>query len=399
LEFKWERGVSELLPVLAVVLVGGRIASGVSLRLGLPGVFGELVLGLAIGPVIVHWLNGGATVETFGEIGVLVLMLLVGLETDISVIKSVGKAAFLVAFAGAILPTFAGAAVASWFGESMRVSLFIGVALSATSVSITAATLRELGRLNTTAGRTILVAAVIDDVIGLLLISMVAREGGDSPAIAGLRVVAFLAVAAAGGALLGPLLSVLERHVEEFLAVAVGLGLLYAWMAEEIGGLAGITGAYLAGLLLARAMPHKPLARGVEALASGFFATLFFVSLGLHVRLEAVSPVWVLALGAVALVTKFVVCGLGAWVGGLDKIDSLAIGVGMIPRGEVALIVASIGLNRGVLADGLFSMLVVVVILTTVVTPVLLKLVFALTEGSVPRALPLASGYASKGSD
>jgi Kef-type K+ transport system membrane component KefB len=391
--------VSELLPILALVLVGGRVAAGVSTRLGLPGVFGELVLGLALGPFIVRRLNGGGAVETFGEIGVLVLMLLVGLETDVAVVRSVGKAAFLVAFSGAMLPTFAGAAVAGWLGESTRVSLFIGVALSATSVSITAATLRELGKLNSTAGRTILVAAVIDDVIGLLLISLVAREGGDSPAVAGLRVLAFVVLVAAGGYLLRPFLAVLERHVEEFLAVAVGLGLFYAWLAERVGGLAGITGAYLAGLFLARAMPHQPLARGVEALTSGFFATLFFVSLGLHVRLGAVSPTWVVALVVVAVLTKSVGCGLGARVAGLDRLDALAVGVGMIPRGEVALIVASLGFDRGVLTTDLFSMLVVVVIVTTVATPVLLKLVYGLTERGRVAMPKLAGGLVSEGSD
>jgi Kef-type K+ transport system membrane component KefB len=377
--------MSDLLPVLAIALVGGRLAATGAVRFGLPGVFGELMLGLLLGPIIVRWMSGGETIETLGQIGVLVLMLLIGLETDLTVVKSVGKPAFLVAFLGAITPIIAGTAVARWMGEANDAALFIGVALAATSVSITAVTLRELGKLDSTAGRTILFAAVIDDILVLLFVSMVGESNGDNVGVASLRVCVYLLLAGiVGGFALKPALSRLEGHVDSFLAVAVGFGLLSAWAAERIGGLAGITGAYIAGLLLARALPEQPLAHGVEALATGFFATIFFVSLGLHVEVGSVSPSLLVLLGLLAVATKVFGGSIGARIAGLGRADSIIVGTGMVPRGEVALIVASIGFNRGNLSSGLFSLLVLVVIFTTVVTPLLLKAVYAVVERGLP---------------
>jgi len=367
-----------------VILVCGRLAAAVATRFGLPGVFGELVLGLALGPFVVRWLGGGDLIGELGEVGVLVLMLLVGLETDVTVVRSVGKSALLVAFGGALLAAGLTASVALGRGQPLRVSLFIGVALCATSVSITAVTLRQMGRLDTPAGRTIMVAAVIDDVIGLLLVAMISQGGGSSPAVAGLRLIAFLGFVVAGGLVLRPLLTTLERHVEEFLAVAVGLGLLYAWAAQAIGGLAGITGAYAAGLVLARAMPHQRFAHGVESLASGFFATLFFVSLGLNVHLRAVSPQLVVLFGVLAITGKALGAGIGARLSGLSRGDTLIVSSGMVPQGEVSLIVAALGLREGLLSAGLFSTIVIAVLGTTLVTPVLLKFTCSLMENGLP---------------
>jgi len=240
---------------------------------------------------------------------------------------------------------------------------------------------RELGKLNSIAGQTILVAAVLDDILVLLLVSFVGGSTGGSPLGAGLKMVAFLVIAMGGGALaLKPILKKLESHMTEFLAVAIGLAMLYAWAAERFCGLAGITGAYIAGILLARAMPHQRVARDVEVMASGFFATLFFVSIGLTVHLGDVRPMAIVGLTILALLTKLVGCGVGAFATGLSRKDSLVVGVGMAPRGEVALIVASIGLQKGVLHSAIFSDLVLVVILTTVLTPLLLKIVYGLTD-------------------
>ena len=377
--------MSDLLPLLAVILVGGRVAAAVASRFGLPGVFGELLLGLALGPIIVQRFHAGEPVKMLGEIGVLVLMLLVGLETDPAVVRNVGKPAVLVAVGGVLGTTTLITCAALWVGEPVHVALFTAVALSATSVSITAATLRQLGKLDTPAGRTIMVAAIIDDVIGLFLVSLISRGGGDSPAVAGLRMVAFLTIVVAGAVALRPLLTTLEKHIEEFLAVAVGLGLLYAWAAESIGGLAGITGAYAAGLVLARAMPHQPFARGVETLATGFFATLFFVSLGLDVHMGDVSLPLVLLFGALAMCGKLAGAGIGARLAGLSRSDTMIVGTGMVPQGEVSLIVASLGFSQGFISPGLFSTLVIVIVSTTLVTPLLLKLVCAPRQPALPR--------------
>lgn len=397
--------MGNLLPVLAIILFGARAASIAAQIFGLPGVLGELMLGLTLGPLVINRLHTGSEISTLGSLGVLMLMLLVGLETDLESVKSVGRTAFLVAFLGALLPVVFGFFAARALGETDRVAFFIGVALSATSVSITAATLRELGKLNSTAGQTILVAAVLDDILVLLLVSFVGGNTGGSPLSAGLKMVAFLAIAVGGGMiLLKPIMKKLESHMTEFLAVAIGLALLYAWAAERFAGLAGITGAYIAGILLARAMPHQKVVKDVEVMATGFFATLFFVSIGLTVHLGDVRPMAIVGLTILALLTKLAGCGAGALVTGLSRKDSLIVGVGMAPRGEVALIVAAIGLQKGILGSAIFSDLVLVVILTTVLTPLLLKIVYGLTErgeatATVPNAGLAPVMLTSKGSD
>ncbi|MGZ3584055.1 MAG: cation:proton antiporter, partial [Ktedonobacterales bacterium] len=344
-----------------------------------PALFGELVLGLALGPFVLHWLDGSPTFGVLGDLGVLLLMLLVGLETDLSTLRSVGFTSFVVATCGALLPFGTGTYLALQFGQPLDTALFIGVALSATSVSITAATLRELGRLQTRAGSTILMAAVIDDVLGLILLAFVTgQHGGQSPAIALLRLALVVGLTVVSAMLIKPLLKVLEGHIEGFLALAVGFAFFFAWSAETLGGLAPITGAYIAGLLLAHALPHQPLARGIETMASGFFATIFFVSLGLHVRVDSVSWSLLAIFFGLAIVTKLIGCGVGAFIGRLGLGDALAVGIGMIPRGEVALIVASLGLQQRILSTSIFSMLVLMAAGTTLITPILLKGVFSL---------------------
>jgi Kef-type K+ transport system membrane component KefB len=369
-----------VLPILALVLIGGRLFARGATRLGLPGVFGELVLGLVLGPFLAQWLQG-PVFSTLSDIGVILLMLLVGMETDVSALSGIGLSSFMVACAGALLPFFAGAGLAYYYlGQSLNVSLVIGVALSATSVSITAATLRELGQSQSRVGRTILMAAVIDDVLGLMLLAFVTSKtsGTSSPLESLLRIVAIVVLTLVSGWLLTPVLRFLERHIESFLSVAIGIGFLYAWSAQVIGGLAPITGAYVAGLVLSRASPHERVVRGVETMASGFFATIFFVSLGLNVHVTAIQPNWLLLFLGLAIATKIIGCGFGAKVSRVGWGESLAIGIGMIPRGEVALIVASIGFTAHILTESMFSMLVVLTVGTTVITPLLLKGIFAL---------------------
>lgn len=371
--------MTSLLPILALVLIGGRFMARLATRLRLPGLFGELVLGLAVGPLIARWLGNTSTFGVLGDLGVLLLMLLAGLETDLDSFRRVGVPAFLIACSGALLPFAAGAVLAARLGVPTDTALFVGVALSATSVSVTAATLRELGKLQTRAGSAILLAAVIDDVVGLLLLALVTGpHGGQSPLIALARVAALTVLTVVAALLIKPLVRLVESHVEGYLALGVGVGFLFAWGAQTLGGVAPITGAYIAGLLLARSMPHQPLARGVETMASGFFATIFFVSLGLYVRLDSVSFPLLGIFLAVAILTKLLGCGFGAKISRLSWAESLTVGVGMIPRGEVALIVASLGFQQGILPTGLFSMLVLMTAGTTVITPVLLNGVYAL---------------------
>jgi Kef-type K+ transport system membrane component KefB len=373
--------MTTLLPVLALVLISGRFMARLATRLRLPGLFGELVLGLAIGPLIVRWLGDASTFGVLGNLGVLLLMFLAGLETDLDAFRKVGVPAFLIACVGAAVPFATGAVLARWIGLPLSTALFVGVALSATSVSITAATLRDRGKLQSRAGSAILLAAVIDDVVGLLLLTFVTgNDGGQSTVISLVRVGAVFALTVVSAVLIKPLLRLLESHVEGFLALGVGVAFLFAWGMQTLGGIAPITGAYIAGLLLAHSLPHQPLAHGVETMASGFFATIFFVSLGLNVRFESVSLPLMGIFVALAVLTKVVGCGLAAKISRLTWAESLVVGVGMIPRGEVALVVASLGLQLGILPTGIFSVLVLVTAATTVITPVLLNGVYALVD-------------------
>jgi Kef-type K+ transport system membrane component KefB len=378
-----------LLPLLALVLIGGRLFALLATRLGLPGVFGELVLGLVLGPFLAHWNQGTTIFGILGNIGVILLMLLVGMETDLTALRGIGFSAFMVAFSGAILPFIVGTGVAYALGLSISVSLVVGVALSATSVSITAATLRELGQAQSRIGQTILMAAVIDDVLGLLLLTFVTgQSSGISPLEAALRVLLIVVITIVSGWLLTPILRYLEKHVETFLSVAIGVAFLYAWSASVIGGLAPITGAYVAGLVLARVAPHERTIQGVEALASGFFATIFFVSLGFNVSLEAINLVWLGLFLGIAIFTKIIGCGFGAIVSRMPLGESFAVGIGMIPRGEVALIVASIGFTAHILPLPLFSLIVMMAVGTTIVTPLSLKGVFAVLTRRKPSPAP-----------
>jgi Kef-type K+ transport system membrane component KefB len=366
--------VANLIPLLALILIGGRLAGALAQRGGLPPIFGELVLGLILAPLIIGHSDPVSTglVSDFGQVGVLVLMLLVGLETDFDVLKRIGRDALLVAAGGALGAVALLAGVGLLLGLAPHVALFVGVALSATSVSISAAALRHLGRLDSNAGRTIVVAAIIDDIIGVLMVAAVVRNGGESVGMAAGRIVLYLGLLAAGAFLIPRVTPFLERHVDGFLAIAIGIGLLYAWGADHVAGLAGVTGAYAAGVTLAWAMPHRPFLPGVEALVTGFFATIFFVSLGLHVQVNAVSPALALLFAALVVVAKFGGAGGGARLAGLPLAEARLIGFGMAPLGEVALIVSSLGVQNGVLAPWLFSTLVIAILATALVAPVLL---------------------------
>ncbi|HSN77259.1 MAG TPA: cation:proton antiporter, partial [Anaerolineae bacterium] len=274
----------ELLLPLALILIGARLVGRLSQRFGLPAVLGELLAGLILGPSLLGWVQTGEVLNAVAGIGVLLLMFIAGLETDVSALQQVGKPSSYAAVAGVILPFLGGVAVGMAFGLDTATSLFLGTALTATSVSISVQTLRELGRLQSKEGLIILGAAIIDDVLGILVLSVVlavAGQGG-SPLLAVGKVILFFPIALlVGNVVVTPMVQWIHRHHarEAGFALILALVLVFAWAAEALGGLAAITGAYLAGVLVAR-MPEARewVVEGASVMGYGLFVPVFFVT-------------------------------------------------------------------------------------------------------------------------
>jgi Kef-type K+ transport system membrane component KefB len=316
-----------------------------------------------------------------GQIGVIVLMFMAGLETELSEMLHVGRAALLTAIGGVLLPLGGGYLLGIGFGLEPLHALFVGAVLTATSVSISAEVLRELGRLRSKLGMTILGAAVIDDVLGVIVLSVVlalAGEGSFWTTLAKMAI--FLPAAWLIGDWLIPRLMRAEQRVpqkETSAAVLIGILLVYAWSAEQLGSIAAITGAYLLGIIVSKHTdPGHHLHDSMNVLGYGFFVPIFFVGIGLeaHAGTLLEAPVLTAAILALAIVAKVVGCGVGALAGGFNRSGSLAIGVGMVARGEVALVMIAAGQAAGLVDDQLFSATIVMTLLTTLVTPPLLRL-------------------------
>jgi Kef-type K+ transport system membrane component KefB len=384
--------LSMLLP-LAGILIGAKAAAQLSQRFGLPAVFGELLLGLLIGPTLLGWLQPNEIFQIFADIGVILLMFMAGLETDMIAMKQAGKASMLTAVGGVVLPLAAGLVVGQAFGLEWHHALFLGAVLTATSVSISAQTLREIGRLRSPEGTTILGAAIIDDVLGVLVFALVMSlsGGGDMLWTIG-KMVLFFPIAWLIGDKVVPVIVRWERHLhnrEASLALLLGLVLVYAWSAEVLGSVATITGAYLLGVVVARHADTSHIVHeGTASLGYAFFIPIFFINIGLQARADGLiaAPMLTIVLVVLAILTKIVGGGLGAWIGKFSPRSSLQIGIGMISRGEVALVLAGAGLANGLLTADLFSVLIVVTLATTLVTPPLLRLVF--TQRPTPDGTP-----------
>lgn len=393
----------QLLLLLAVVITASKAGGALSKRLGQPAVFGELLVGLLLGPSLVDLLRWfpdpgiHVAVKDLAELGVIFLMFLAGLETDLAQMRRVGLAALVGAAGGVALPMAAGYAISLAFGYPHSEAVFIGTVLTATSVSISAQTLFEMDRLRSKEGSTILGAAVIDDVMGLLVLSFVvalygtgaaAHGGGSIPVILG-KVVLYMVLGIAGGFLVRPLLRLANRWpgTEVGLALSIAAGLVYAFTAERYGGMAPITGAYLAGIVIGQdeQMRH-PVTEKLSVAAYGFFVPVFFVSIGLEANarqaLAGGGLAFTLWIVLAAVVTKVIGCGLGVKVARFNWLEALRVGTGMISRGEVALIVSGIGLSSGVIGPEVFSTMVLMTLVTTLVTPLLLRLVFREERGA-----------------
>jgi Kef-type K+ transport system membrane component KefB len=367
---------------LAIVLIAAKIGDEIFKRIGQPTIIGEILAGLLVGPAVLGLVELGEVLEVFAELGVVFILFWVGLETRLHEMRAVGGDAARIGVTGVALPFAGGVAAGLALGESTTTSIFIGAALSATSVGITSAVLAELGVLRSRVARTILGAAVIDDILALILVAVavgVAAEGGvdvTTIVFALLSSAAFVAFFALGGVRLmqsRPELLKAPKFSESPLLPAVILCLVLAALASEIG-LASVIGAFLAGLIVAETKEQHPIEEEVEPLYA-FFAPFFFASIGIQIDLDALADPAVLGLlallTAVAGVTKFA----GSWLAAatLRQRERIAVSLGMVPRGEVGIIVAGIGASAGVLDEELFAAIVGMSILTTLLVPPLLR--------------------------
>jgi Na+:H+ antiporter len=373
---------ADVLLDLFVVLLAAKIGDEIFKRLDQPGLIGEILAGVVVGPSVLGIVEPGEVLEVFAELGVVFLLFWVGLETRLSQMREVGRTAAAVAVLGAIVPLVVGLAIGAGAGEDTATTVFIGVALVATSVGITSAVLLDLGALGTRPARTILGAAVIDDVIAMLLLAVAVglgeEDGVDLVDIVTVLALAvgFIAFFAIGGTRLmakRPRLLETPRFSESPLLPAIIICLGLAAFAAHVG-LAAIIGAFLAGLIVAETKEQLPIEEEVAPLYA-FFPPFFFAFIGTEVDLGALADVETVAvlagLTVVAVATKYAGARLGAR--GLGAQEARVVAVGMVPRGEVGIIVAGIGHEAGVVDDELFAVIVGMSVLTTLLVPPLLR--------------------------
>jgi len=371
---------------LIVIFFAAKVIGHLSVLLGQPSIFGQLLVGIFLGPAVLDILHPNVLLKELAQLGVLMLMFLAGLETNLREFKKSTLPSFFTALGGVILPLVGGFLFSLVNGYPVHIALFIGVVLVSTSVSISVQTLRELNRMQSREGVTILGAAVIDDILGLVILSMVLAlaTGGEELAILSVvivKIIAFFILALVAGYILIPIIMFLASRVlvrEGRLTFALIIVFILSLTAEFLG-LAGIVGAYFAGMMVGRTGFKSELIGKVEALGYSFFFPVFFVSIGLAADITSLKGsmlMFTVLTTFIAVFSKIGGAGMGALLCGFGPRSSLAVGAGMVSRGEVALIITNIGLASGLLTTDLYTSLVVVTIVTTVITPVLIKLIF-----------------------
>ena len=389
---------------LALILLSTKLLGLVTRKFNMPQVVGALLAGLILGPGMFNVISQTDFIQKTAEVGVVVLMFCAGMETDVTELKKSGKASFVIALIGVIVPLIGGYLVAAAFNRPGLLAsdatcsiflqnVFIGVILTATSVSITVETLKELGKLKTHSGNAILGAAVIDDILGIIALTVITSMADSSVKISVvlLKIVGFFVFAAVAGYLFYQFYSRwssrsnvgLQRHT----IVAFVFCLVMAYVAEEFFGVADITGAYIAGIIISMTQKEPYLASRFDIVSYLYLSPIFFASIGLKVvlpKMNGTVVAFAAVLTIVAILTKVIGCGLGAKLCHYKNYQAIRIGVGMISRGEVALIVASKGEALGLMGTQLMGPVVIVVIITTIIAPILLKPVFKMGPASVP---------------
>lgn len=376
---------------IVLILMFTKIGGIISRKLKMPEVLGALIAGVILGPVVLNLVQYDENIELLSNLGVIMLMFLAGLETNVEEFKKAGLSSFLIAIAGIVLPLVLGTLGASLFFDNFWENIFVGVILTATSVSITVETLKELGKLNTRAGINILGAAVIDDILGLILISIVLAaaktSGSETAGIVAIlyvliKVVLFCLVSIVGIVYVPKYINKFADYTKpsrELLTFSIAFAILVAYIAESLG-IAAITGAYICGLMLSSLTHKEYLERNIKAISSGFLSLIFFASVGIEANLRGLNKEVIfitLIMFIIAVFGKIVGCGGAARLLKFSRSEAIQIGTGMISRGEVAIITANIGLQKGIISEEIFLPTLIVVVLTTIITPILLKTAFS----------------------
>ncbi|MCQ4727055.1 cation:proton antiporter [Anaerotignum faecicola] len=380
----------EFLLAIALILLSTKTFGLLSTHVHMPQVVGALLAGIILGPSMLGFVEETDFLLKASEIGVIMLMFLAGLDTDISELKKTGPTAFVIACIGVIVPLAGGFIIYDIFFVDTYTSdvflraAFVGVILTATSVSITVETLREMGKLKGPVGTAIMGAAIIDDILGIILLSFMSgfTDPSAKPMMVFVKIGGFFVFLAIIGIIVYWSFQKMEVAFGQKRRIAIyglAFALILSYIAEKFFGIADITGAYFAGLILCNiANTRQYIAKKVNVASYLMFSPLFFASVGIKTDIHSLTSQYMLfavVLLIVAVLTKIVGCGLGAKICGMSSRDSLRVGVGMISRGEVALIVADKGMQAGLVDPAISPAIVLVVIATTLMTPILLNIV------------------------
>ena len=382
---------------IALILISTKLFGLISRKFQMPQVVGALFAGLLLGPAFLNFVHETEFLTQLAEIGVILLMFFAGLETDLSELKSSGKASFVVAVFGILVPLFLGFLVAMYFNRDGLMSfadnsnvflqnIFVGTILTATSVSITVETLKEMGKLNSKVGNTILGAAIIDDILGIVALTVVISFSSSDVHIVEvlLKIVLFFVFAIIASGIFYVIfknwLDKDAKHKRRYVIAAFAFCLFLSYISEVYFEVADITGAFIAGLTLSPLGKKYYIEEKLDTVSYAFLSPIFFASIGLKVKKKKMSMVVVMfaiVLTIVAVISKIIGCGLGCKLFKYTNKESLQVGIGMVSRGEVALIVANKGFNAGLINSSLLGPIIIVVIATTILSPILLKMSYS----------------------
>lgn len=377
---------------LAIIMLTAKLFGIIARKLKAPQVVGEIIAGLIIGPSILGWVNQTDFLLQMAEIGVIFLMFSAGLETNMRDLLKTGPIAALIACAGVFIPLVMGAGfymlyygAAPWGSEEFYKAVFVGTILTATSVSITVESLKEMGKLKGKVGTTILSAAIIDDVIGIVVLTFVIglKNPDSDPLKVIINTVLFFVFAIVVGFISYKVFKIVDKrypHTRRIPIAGVAYCLILSYVAERYFGIADITGAYVAGIILCSIKDSEYIERKVDVSSYMIFGPVFFASIGLKTNIDSISgSILLFSLGfvVVGLISKIIGCSLMARLCKFKGNDALKIGVGMMTRGEVALIVSQRGLSVGLLEPIYFTSVILLIIVSSISTPIILKVLYS----------------------